>query len=190
MEIQYRTQFGELLNHYGLKGNAVEIGVAEGRHSEVLISQPAITKLYMIDAWQTLNQKGDGAYFQTWHDNNWKESHERVKPFKEKAVFLKGLSKEMIKEIPDDSLIFAYIDGDHSFDGCLSDLIDIYPKVKVGGIIAMHDIKNPNYGVGGAVSYFMLGTEERGRYMYDDLHFTEEDGDISMVSGWFIKKDK
>lgn len=183
MEIKYRTQLGELLEHYGLKGHAVEIGNAEGRHAQVLISQPAITKLYMIDAWQTLNQTGDGAYSQAWHDNNWKEAHERVEPFKEKAVFLKGLSSEMIKEIPDDSLILAYVDGDHSFQGCLNDLRDIYPKVKKGGIISGHDYLNMFYGVNQAVSVFL---SENG-YSINDIHTTDEDGDTSMVSFWFVK---
>lgn len=184
IEIKYRTELGKLLETLGLKGHAVEIGVAEGRHSEILISQPAITKLYMIDAWETLNQSGDGNYPQSWHDNNWKEAQERVEPFKEKAVFLKGLSSERIKEIPDDSLVLAYIDGDHSFNGCMNDLKGIYPKVKIGGIISMHDIKNLSYGVSGAVTEFMF----ENLYRDSDLHFTEENGDMTMVSGWFIKK--
>jgi hypothetical protein len=186
MEIKYRTQFGELLESLGLKGDAVEVGCAECRNAQVLISQPAITKLYMIDAWEHLNQSGDGGYPGEWHSNNWKECHERVGPWKEKSVFLKGMSNTMIKEIPDDSLIFAYIDGDHSFDGCYSDLIGVFPKVKVGGVIACHDIKNMEYGVSDALRKCLLGDEKD--YYQEDLHYTEEDGDEMMVSVWFIKK--
>lgn len=184
MEIKYRTQLGELIDRLGLKGDAVEIGVAENRNGSVLISSPNITKMYFIDVWQTINQDGDGSYDQEWHDNNWKEAHERVELWKEKAIFLRGLSKDMIKKIPDNSLVLAYIDADHSFEGCLRDLLDIYPKVKTGGIISGHDFANLHYGVNKAVKTFILSNG----YSLDDIHTTEEDGDDSMVSFWFIKK--
>ena len=184
MEIKYRSQLPELLQHLGLKGDAVEIGVAEGRNAEVLIKSENITKIYLIDNWSHLNQAGDGGHPQSWHDTNYKEAHERVEPFKEKAVFLKGMSSEMIKQIPDDSLVLAYIDGDHSFNGCFNDLINVCPKVKSGGVISLHDYENLSYGVNHAVRKFLV---ENG-YKLDDLHTTEEDGDLNMVSCWFIKK--
>jgi hypothetical protein len=186
MEIKYRTQFPELLEHLGLKGDAVECGVAEGRNAQVLIASPNITKLYLIDNWSWLNQAGDGSHPKSWHDNNLKEVYERIEAFKEKAVILKGMSTEMIKQIPDDSLIFAYIDGDHSYDGCYNDLTGIFPKVKVGGIISCHDIKNMEYGVSDALRKCLLWNEKD--YWQEDLHYTEEDGDDMMVSVWFIKK--
>lgn len=180
MEIKYRTELGLLLNHHGLVGHAVEIGVAEGRNAEVLISQPAITLLYLIDSWTHLNQPGDGGYEQKWHENNFIEAQQRTSKFKEKAVFLKGMSHEMIKQIPDDSLVIAYIDGDHSYQGCYNDLKSIWPKLKSGGILAGHDYLNMGYGVNKAVNDFV-----DGRF---DIHTTQEDGDTFMVSFWLIKK--
>jgi hypothetical protein len=185
-EIKYRTQFPELLEHFGLKGDAVEIGVAEGRNAAILIASPVIEKLYLIDNWSRLDQAGDGSHPQQWHDNNFKEVHERVEPFKEKAVILKGLSAEMISRIPDNSLIFAYVDGDHSEVGCLSDLRGVYRKVKTGGVIAFHDFLNhsANYGVNRAVHTLLRQYD----YPEDAVHLTEEDWNLMMVSGWFIKK--
>lgn len=156
MEIKYRSQLPELLQHLGLKGDAVEIGVAEGRNAEVLIKSENITKIYLIDNWSHLNQAGDGGHPRSWHDTNYKEAHERVEPFKEKSVFLKGMSSEMIKKIPDDSLVLAYIDGDHSFNGCFNDLINVYPKVKSGGVISLHDYENLSYRVNHAVRKFLV----------------------------------
>lgn len=184
MEIKYRTQFPELLEHLGLKGDAVEIGVAEGRNAQVLIASPSITKLYLIDNWSWLNQSGDGSHPQSWHDNNFREAQERVEPFKEKVIILKGMSTAMIKQISDDTLVFSYIDGDHSFNGCFNDLLNIYPKVKTGGCIALHDYENLFYGVHNVVRKFLV----ENNYNIDDLHTTEEDGDLAMVSCWFIKK--
>jgi len=184
MEIKYRSQLGLLLEHFGLKGDAVEIGVAEGRNAQVLITQTSITKLYMIDYWGNLNQSGDGGFPQSWHDKNYKEALQRTKNHLEKRVILKGLSGEMIKQISDDSLVLAYIDGDHSFQGCLNDLNAIYPKVKTGGIISGHDVLNKDYVVGDALKVFI---SENG-YLESDIHYTEENGDLNMVSFWFVKK--
>ena len=183
-EIKYRTEFGSLLESLGLCGHAVEIGAAECRHAQVLISQPAITKLYIIDGWSRLSQIGDGSNSDEWHANNWKECQERIEQWKEKAIFLKGMSSAMIKQIPDDSLIFAYVDADHSYNGCFNDLINVYPKVKSGGVLALHDVRNLNYGVNRALTTFLV----QNGYGQECLHFTEEDGDELMVTAWFIKK--
>lgn len=180
MEIKHRTQLGELLSHFKLSGHAVEIGVAEGRNAEVLISQKEITKLYLIDAWTRLEQSGDGGNPQSWHEGNYAEAQQRTSNHKEKAVFLKGLSQDMIKQIPNDSLVLAYIDGDHSYEGALRDLRAIYQKVKKGGIIAGHDYLNMSYGVHRAVTEFL---ENR---THISLHVIGEDED-AMASFWFIK---
>lgn len=184
MEIKFRTELGELLTHLGLSGDAVEIGVAEGRNAQVLISQPAITKLYMIDAWQQLPQTGDGGFDQKWHDSNHREALQRTEKFKEKRVVLKGLSSDMIKQIPDESLVLAYIDGWHSYEGCYADLESILPKVKTGGVVSCHDYLNLSYGVNKAVNTFL----KLAGYSPSDIHTTVENGDRSMVSCWFIKK--
>ena len=153
MEIKYRTQLGDLLEHFRLTGEACEIGVAEGRNAEVLSRSKNITKLFLIDSWTQLAQKGDGANRQEWHENNFKEAQERLSE-SGKGVFLRGLSKDMIATLEDESLVLAYVDGDHSFEGCLNDLRAIWPKIKKGGILAGHDYLNPAYGVREAVQVF------------------------------------
>lgn len=188
MEINYRTEFGKLLEHLGLKGDAVEIGIAEARNSLEIISWPQIERLYLIDSWKELQQKGDGGFPQQWHDDNLKLAQQTLEPYKEKAIWLRGLSTNMIDSIPDDSLIYAYLDGNHAYEGFLSDLQKIYRKVKVGGVISGHDFLSPQYGVGKGVKYFVF--ESDGHYSMSDIHQTEEDGDDSMVSFWFIKKEE
>ena len=186
MQIKYRTQFGELLQHFGLQGHGVEIGVAEGRNAQVLIQSPAITKLYLIDAWTRLNQKGDGGSPQSWHDGNYEEMLQRTQLFENKRVVLRGLSSEMINTIPDDSLIFAYVDGDHSYEGCLNDLRAIWPKLKSGAILAGHDFLNHHYGVHRAVETFSKEILKDNNHILI-VNMTEEDGDKNMVSFWFQK---
>lgn len=180
VSVKYRTEIYKLLDHFGLSGHAAEIGVAEGCNAEVMASWPQITKLYLIDGWTRLNQAGDGSHPQAWHDNNLKEVRERMKPYP-KAVIMQGLSADMIAQIPDDSLIYAYIDCDHSYEGCLADLVAIWPKLKDGAILAGHDVSNPAYGVGEAVRFFCGPPEKKL-----DINIIEEDH-WSMASFWFRK---
>lgn len=56
-----------------------------------------------------------------------------------KRVVLRGRTKEVIASIPDNSLDFAYIDGDHTLRGITVDLIKTLPKVKEGGLIGGDD---------------------------------------------------
>ena len=42
---------------------------------------------------------------------------------------------------------FVFIDGDHSYEGVKRDFELYEPNVRSGGIIALHDIKNPETGV-------------------------------------------
>lgn len=183
MDIKYRTELGKLLEYYKLLGHAAEIGVAEGRNASMLISIPAITKLYLIDAWTKLNQKGDGGNSQEWHEFNYLDAQHRINAtgFKDKAVFLKGMSTEMIKKIPDDSLVLAYIDCDHSYSGCYRDLESVYQKVKFGGIVAGHDYLNFSYGVNKAVNTFVRFLNPNPK-----IHVIEED-EQAMASFWFRK---
>jgi hypothetical protein len=180
MEIKTRKDLGKLLEHFNLVGHAAEIGVAEGRHSEILISQPAIEKLYMIDAWKQLNQKGDGHNPQSWHDRNYQEALVRTEEFKEKRIVLKGLSKDMIPLIPDNSLVLSYIDASHNYIDCLVDLRTIWSKMKVGSIISGHDILNTAYGVNQAVEEFCNEHELK-------INIIEEDESVN-ASFWLYKK--
>lgn len=178
MEIKYRNDLNQLLEHFNLTGRMAELGCAEGCSAEIWAKYDRVTKLYLIDNWGTLKQKGDGGFDQEWHDYNFSETKRKMEPFKERVEILKGLTGEMIQKIPDDSLIACYIDADHSYAGCLRDLEAIYSKVKVGGIISGHDYLNPVYGVNKAVADFT-----RDRF---EVHTIEED-EMPMAGFWFIK---
>ncbi len=46
---------------------------------------------------------------------------------------------EAAKQVPDHSLDFVFVDADHSYEGCLADIVNWTPKVRPSGIIAGHD---------------------------------------------------
>lgn len=179
IEIKYRKDIYKLLEHFDLTGDMAELGVAEGCSAEIWASYNRINNLYLIDNWGTLPQRGDGGFKQEWHDYNFSETKRKMQPYGERIKILKGLTLEMIKQIPDDSLIACYVDAEHTYRGCLNDLEEIYSKMKTGSLICGHDYLNPDYGVGQAVRDFA-----RERF---EVHTIEEDH-FSMASFWFLKK--
>lgn len=184
MFIQFRHQLGELLTHYNLPRVVLELGVAEGWFTKDILKWD-LDRLYLIDNWATIaSQTGDGAFNQEWHDKNYLQLLERVEPFKYKVEIFRGLTTEMAKNIPDESLGLIYIDACHEYDAVKKDLEMYYQKVVPGGIIALHDYKNFSYGVNSAVKDFAVNYG----YTMADINETEEGGDQSMVSAWFIKK--
>jgi len=56
-----------------------------------------------------------------------------------KRVVLRGKTVDVISQIPDQGLDFAYVDGDHTLKGITIDLISVYPKVKIGGYLTGDD---------------------------------------------------
>lgn len=157
MEVKHRTQLVELLKYYKLPLTAVEVGVAEGLNSKDLLDA-GLDKLYMVDNWATIQGiKGDGNFPQSWHDKNYSDAMERISSFRNKVVVLKGLSQDMCKNVPDESVSMIYLDGDHSYEGVMRDLNCWYSKVVKGGIIAGHDYLNTSYGVKEAVADFFKG---------------------------------
>jgi hypothetical protein len=57
---------------------------------------------------------------------------QRIIPIRGSSPYTTGIHK-------DESIDMCFIDGDHSYEGCYSDLQMVYPKVKQGGIFLVHD---------------------------------------------------
>lgn len=152
-QINHRIQLPSLMRELNLPMYGAEIGVAEGYFSADLLSN-GIETLYMVDNWGTLQQQGDGANSQAWHDKNYASAMERVKVYNSQAIVLRGLSVEMAKKVYDESLGLVYIDCDHSYEGVKADIEAWLPKLVTGGIMAFHDYENRSYGVKQAVQEF------------------------------------
>lgn len=155
MEIKYRIELPKLMKHLNLPMVAIEIGVAEG-NSSVDFLNAGLDKLYSIDNWKTIEgQKGDGGHNQKWHDANFEQAVSRLSSFGDKSVILRGMSNEMAKFIPDNSVGLVYIDGWHDFSGVWADTNNYWSKLVVGGIMAYHDYEMDHiYGVKKAVQKF------------------------------------
>lgn len=117
--------------------NGAEVGVQEGDHSDSILKELNITKLYLIDVWETYKE------YEPKFDNlrNYTMVLKRFK--KDKRVeIIKAYSRDGSKEIEDGSLDFVYIDANHDYKYVYEDMDCWYPKVRKGGVLAGHDIFN------------------------------------------------
>jgi hypothetical protein len=124
----------------------LEIGVWKGDFAKQVLDQcKFIERYYMIDPWAMLPDWNkpfnvDSQYF----DDVYNEAMKKTSFASNRIVVLRGRTKEVIDEIPDESLDFAYIDGDHTLRGITIDLIKLFPKIKKNGLIGGDDFSlNP-----------------------------------------------
>ena len=121
-----------------------EVGVYRGDFaSKLLQGCDSIERYYMIDPWRHLDNWNKPA---NKNDNTFErflsETKEKTSFASEKRVVLRGKTTEVIENISDGELDFAYIDGDHTLKGITIDLIRLFSKIRVGGWIGGDDFSS------------------------------------------------
>jgi len=119
----------------------LEVGVWRGEYAKQILEQcEFIKRYYMIDPWATLPDwnKPFNVSPEVFEEV-YEEAMTKTDFASSRRVVLRGRTKEVIATIPDNSLDFAYIDGDHTLRGITVDLINILPKVHEGGLIGGDD---------------------------------------------------
>ncbi len=118
-----------------------EIGVYKGAFAAQLLAEcESICSYYMVDPWRHLDDWNKPAN----RDDDqftaiYAEAMARTEFAAAKRVVLRGRTTEVIDQVPDGSLDFIYVDGDHTLRGVAIDLICAYPKVRPGGWIGGDD---------------------------------------------------
>jgi hypothetical protein len=134
------TLWAEVANRLGA-GTAAELGVWRGEFAEHLLRQcPFIRAYHLIDPWRHLDE---------WNkpfnvpDREFEEvmtaALARTAFAAKRRRVWRGTTVEVAPHLANASLDFCYIDGDHTLRGILIDLVNLYPKVKDGGILAGDD---------------------------------------------------
>uniref|UniRef100_A0A6M3K0E5 Putative methyltransferase n=1 Tax=viral metagenome TaxID=1070528 RepID=A0A6M3K0E5_9ZZZZ len=122
-----------------------EVGVYKGDNTVTLLSHiPFLKKLYCIDRWEEYDGYSKDLKYNfpntdlTMEEifNNFKKT---IIPVIEKVEILRMDSAEAINFIPNDSLDFVFIDGNHKYEIVKRDILMYIPKVKIGGILSGHD---------------------------------------------------
>jgi len=145
-----------VIQHMPKNAVGAEIGVHLGDYSQKIINIANPKLLYLIDPW-TMHDKeshanswyGKNNVTQDTMDKRYKSVCERFK--KENVKILRDFSDNAAKNIPDESLDFIYIDGDHSFEGTCNDFDAFYSKVKSGGYIYGDDYIDNNWWGSGVI---------------------------------------
>jgi hypothetical protein len=124
-----------------------EIGIQGGRMTiEVLKRLPTIETYYAIDPWlwypdfrKIVNLKNQRKWNQKYMDDYYKHFKKTTSQFKNKIKVLKMTSSEAAQHIPDSSLDFCFIDGNHDYKYVKQDIKLYLPKVRKGGLFGGHD---------------------------------------------------
>jgi len=118
-----REDFGRLFRKLGLN-KGVEVGVNTGTYSQMLCEKHPDIELFCIDTWQR-------------YPGRYRRARRKLRPYN--ATLIQSDSMEALNRFEDDSLDFAYIDANHTFDYVMADIIFWSRKVRQFGIIACHD---------------------------------------------------
>lgn len=118
----------------------VEVGVRDGIYSEILMKSIPNLTLYGIDPYEPHKGYRDHVRKSTFQAFE-QEAHSKLDKY-DKYVFVRDYSAGAVKNCPDNSLDFVYIDGDHSFHSATFDITEWSKKVKPGGIISGDDYVN------------------------------------------------
>jgi len=121
--IEFRKHFYKIID---LTLPTCELGCAEGLFDDEILGWGS-PKHYMVDNWATIpNVIGQGNFPQHLHDKCYREAMARVRKHGDRVHVLRGMTSDMAKFVPDNSLGFLYLDADHNYEGCLNDLINWY----------------------------------------------------------------
>ena len=131
-----------------------EIGVWRGAFSKKILSVTKPKKLFLIDPWiqyNSIEKREDEAYNEAFV--------EVIKKFKKQikngqVVLHRKKSHDAAIFFSDNFFDWIYIDGDHSYEAVIQDLILFFPKIKPGGVIFGDDYVKGCHGVVKAVNKF------------------------------------
>lgn len=139
---------------FGQKGIGLEVGVFLGQFSDYILKIAKPKKLYLVDPWDK-----DRSWPEDTPNKEWRTPGQmndlaiRVKEkfgIKKNVRIFRTTSNDFFLTLPlEIKFDFIYIDGDHSYQGTLDDLVNAWKFIKEGGIIVIddHDANIPYWGV-------------------------------------------
>jgi hypothetical protein len=142
------------------ESRGAEIGVYKGGLSARLLKARPRLHLLLVDPWvgaerssDSYKASGDRRAFdpQGKMDGYFRATRRAVRFAGDRAEIIRAFSVEVAPRVPDASLDFVFIDGDHSYEGCSADIAAWTPKLRPGGLLGGHDYSDPWPGVVRAV---------------------------------------
>jgi SAM-dependent methyltransferase len=150
---------GFLLDHLPKGSEGAEVGVHLGDFSRQILDHVAPRKLRLIDPWLHVD---DPAYARAWYggkaEGGQAEMDLRHRSVEERfeaeiragqVEIQRGTSQEIAARLPDDSLDWVYIDGDHTYEFVRADLESFLRIVRPGGLLTGDDYVEGAWWKGG-----------------------------------------
>ena len=118
-------------------GHIVEIGSFKGGSTTCFAegAQNTVT-IHSIDTFQTENVQGQEG------TDTLQIFQQQTAPYHEKITIHQGFSYDVHEQI-DMPIDLLFVDGDHSFEGVMTDLRLYLPKMRPNSILVMHDSAHP-----------------------------------------------
>lgn len=128
-ELENRDQIPMLLDHLGLTGFGIELGVAAAEYSDIILSQGNLRLLFSVDRWSDHHDDAECAF-----------ASRVLSKHGARSAVLKMTFEEASKLFADHSLDFIYLDGyAHTGQDGIETLKTWWNKLKPGGLFAGHD---------------------------------------------------
>jgi len=129
-----RRRLGLAMNEMGVR-SGIEIGTCKGASAMEWCGAIPGLQLTCVDP------------YKPYHGNDQQDSLDRLFEMALQKISDSGYdidlwrasSRDTVSVFEDESVDFLFIDGDHTFDAVMMDLLQYAPKVRRGGIIALHD---------------------------------------------------
>ncbi len=140
------AMLSKIINDMSFK-SGVEVGVAYGNHSDVILSTTKVEKLAGIDPYGNYEKyKHDSQCFdQPRQDVLHNLVKQRLSYYGDRFTLMRGFSDQIVETFDDETLDFVYIDGNHSQEFVKKDIKMWWSKVRQGGVLAGHDYMHSNF---------------------------------------------
>lgn len=149
-----------VLEHLRRGTTGAEIGVFKGDFSAAILRQVAPKKLYLIDPWLSQDQ---GSHRKAMYGSDNRSQHDMDKMAEGvrqrfstqinsgQVQICRDTSVNALTGLPDNSLDWTYIDGDHTYEAVLQDLKLSVRKVRKSGYICGDDYQLGNWFADGVI---------------------------------------
>ena len=127
-----REELYDMFRERGFKRGA-EIGVAYANNAVSMYERIPGLSLYLIDPWDGENRSKK--FYRTVR----RRALQNLMPYRQRAKIMSTKSEYAALDVPERSLDFVYIDGDHRYDAVLLDIVLWHRRVRGGGIVSGHD---------------------------------------------------
>lgn len=148
--IASRNELGDFLNRRHLVGGGVEIGTHRGDFAAKLLETWEGKMLYCVDPWCMGYDDMDPVSRQSYRGDDYRQALLSLRPYcnpptrvgasTRRCTIIQAYSHEAICRFENESLDLVYIDGCHTYEGVFRDLTLWWPKLRLGGMLAGHDI--------------------------------------------------